>query len=31
MKDLLEREGYKVSEARDGAQALDEVDRSGPT
>ena len=30
MKDLLEREGYKVAEARDGAQALDEVDRSAP-
>ncbi len=30
MKDLLEREGYKVVEARDGAQALDEVDRSAP-
>jgi type II secretory ATPase GspE/PulE/Tfp pilus assembly ATPase PilB-like protein/ActR/RegA family two-component response regulator len=30
MKDLLEREGYKVAEARDGAQALDEVDRHAP-
>jgi len=30
MRDLLEREGYKVAEARDGAQALDEVDRSAP-
>jgi type II secretory ATPase GspE/PulE/Tfp pilus assembly ATPase PilB-like protein/ActR/RegA family two-component response regulator len=30
MKDLLEREGYIVSEARDGVQALDEVDRTGP-
>ena len=30
MKDLLERDGYKVAEARDGAQALDEVDRSAP-
>ena len=30
MKDLLEREGYVVSEARDGVQALDEVDRTGP-
>jgi CheY-like chemotaxis protein len=27
MKDLLEREGYIVAEARDGVQALDEVDR----
>jgi CheY-like chemotaxis protein len=30
MKDLLEREGYLVSEARDGVQALDEVDRHAP-
>ena len=30
MKDLLEREGYIVSEARDGVQALDQVDRVGP-
>jgi type II secretory ATPase GspE/PulE/Tfp pilus assembly ATPase PilB-like protein/CheY-like chemotaxis protein len=30
MKDLLEREGYIVSEARDGIQALDEVDRHAP-
>ena len=30
MKDLLEREGYRVVEARDGAQALDEVDRHAP-
>ena len=30
MKDLLEREGYTVSEARDGVQALDQVDRFGP-
>jgi type IV pilus assembly protein PilB len=30
MKDLLEREGYVVSEARDGVQALDQVDRVGP-
>jgi CheY-like chemotaxis protein len=30
MKDLLEREGYVVSEARDGVQALDQVDRFGP-
>jgi type II secretory ATPase GspE/PulE/Tfp pilus assembly ATPase PilB-like protein len=30
MKDLLEREGYLVTEARDGVQALDQVDRVGP-
>ncbi len=30
MKDLLQREGYIVAEARDGAQALDEVDRHAP-
>jgi type II secretory ATPase GspE/PulE/Tfp pilus assembly ATPase PilB-like protein len=30
LKDLLEREGYEVSEARDGVQALDQVDRVGP-
>jgi CheY-like chemotaxis protein len=30
MKDLLEREGYVVEEARDGVQALDQVDRMGP-
>ncbi len=30
MKDLLERDGYVVSEARDGIQALDEVDRHAP-
>jgi type II secretory ATPase GspE/PulE/Tfp pilus assembly ATPase PilB-like protein/CheY-like chemotaxis protein len=30
MKDLLQREGYRVAEARDGIQALDEVDRSAP-
>jgi len=30
MKDLLEREGYIVSEARDGVQALDQVDRHAP-
>ena len=30
MKDLLEREGFVVAEARDGVQALDEVDRFGP-
>jgi type II secretory ATPase GspE/PulE/Tfp pilus assembly ATPase PilB-like protein/ActR/RegA family two-component response regulator len=30
MRDLLEREGYIVSEARDGVQALDQVDRTGP-
>jgi type II secretory ATPase GspE/PulE/Tfp pilus assembly ATPase PilB-like protein/CheY-like chemotaxis protein len=30
MKELLERDGYIVSEARDGVQALDQVDRVGP-
>jgi type II secretory ATPase GspE/PulE/Tfp pilus assembly ATPase PilB-like protein/CheY-like chemotaxis protein len=30
LKDLLERDGYEVSEARDGVQALDQVDRIGP-
>ena len=30
MKELLEREGYEVAEARDGVQALDQVDRIGP-
>src|SRR5206468_4222746 len=30
MKDLLERDGYIVTEARDGVQALDQVDRVGP-
>jgi type II secretory ATPase GspE/PulE/Tfp pilus assembly ATPase PilB-like protein/CheY-like chemotaxis protein len=30
MKDLLEREGYRVAEARDGVQALDQVDRLAP-
>jgi type II secretory ATPase GspE/PulE/Tfp pilus assembly ATPase PilB-like protein/CheY-like chemotaxis protein len=30
MKDLLEREGYIVAEAKDGVQALDEVDRHAP-
>jgi len=30
MKDLLEREGYTVAEARDGVQALDQVDKFGP-
>jgi DNA-binding response OmpR family regulator len=30
MRDLLEREGYSVSEARDGVEALDEVDRYAP-
>jgi CheY-like chemotaxis protein len=30
MKDLLEREGYIVAEARDGVQALDQVDQFGP-
>jgi type IV pilus assembly protein PilB len=30
MQDLLQREGYRVAEARDGIQALDEVDRFAP-
>jgi DNA-binding response OmpR family regulator len=30
MKDLLERQGYAVVEARDGAQALEEIDRHAP-
>jgi type II secretory ATPase GspE/PulE/Tfp pilus assembly ATPase PilB-like protein/CheY-like chemotaxis protein len=30
MKDLLQREGYIVAEARDGIQALDEIDRHAP-
>jgi type II secretory ATPase GspE/PulE/Tfp pilus assembly ATPase PilB-like protein/CheY-like chemotaxis protein len=30
LKELLERDGYIVSEARDGVQALDQVDRVGP-
>jgi len=30
MKDLLERDGYIVAEARDGVQALDQVDKFGP-
>jgi type II secretory ATPase GspE/PulE/Tfp pilus assembly ATPase PilB-like protein/CheY-like chemotaxis protein len=30
LKDLLERDGYEVAEARDGVQALDQVDRVGP-
>jgi len=30
MRDLLQRQGYSVVEARDGAQALDEVDRHAP-
>ncbi len=30
MKDLLERDGYVVHEARDGVQALDQVDRLAP-
>ena len=30
MQDLLEREGYTVAEARDGVQALDQVDRHAP-
>jgi type II secretory ATPase GspE/PulE/Tfp pilus assembly ATPase PilB-like protein/CheY-like chemotaxis protein len=29
-KDLLQREGYIVAEARDGIQALDEIDRHAP-
>ena len=29
-RDLLEREGYVVAEARDGVQALDQVDRHAP-
>src|SRR6266542_474942 len=29
MRDLLERDGYVVTEARDGVQALDQVDRVG--
>ncbi|HWC73856.1 MAG TPA: ATPase, T2SS/T4P/T4SS family, partial [Gemmatimonadales bacterium] len=29
MRDLLERDGYVVAEARDGVQALDQVDRVG--
>jgi len=30
VKDLLEREGFKVTEAADGVAALDEIDRSAP-
>jgi type II secretory ATPase GspE/PulE/Tfp pilus assembly ATPase PilB-like protein/ActR/RegA family two-component response regulator len=30
MKDLLEREGYTIAEARDGVEALDQVDKFGP-
>lgn len=30
MKDLLEREGYAVAEARDGVAAIDECDRMAP-
>jgi DNA-binding response OmpR family regulator len=30
MKDLLERDGYSVVEARDGVEALDQVDRHAP-
>jgi type II secretory ATPase GspE/PulE/Tfp pilus assembly ATPase PilB-like protein/CheY-like chemotaxis protein len=30
MRDLLQRQGYTVVEARDGAQALEEVDRHNP-
>jgi type II secretory ATPase GspE/PulE/Tfp pilus assembly ATPase PilB-like protein/CheY-like chemotaxis protein len=30
MRELLERDGYVVTEARDGVQALDQVDRVGP-
>ena len=30
MRNLLEREGYTVAEARDGVQALDQVDRLAP-
>jgi type II secretory ATPase GspE/PulE/Tfp pilus assembly ATPase PilB-like protein/CheY-like chemotaxis protein len=30
MRDLLERDGYAVAEARDGVQALDEIDRHAP-
>jgi type II secretory ATPase GspE/PulE/Tfp pilus assembly ATPase PilB-like protein/ActR/RegA family two-component response regulator len=30
MKDLLERDGFQVAEARDGVEALDQVDRFGP-
>jgi type II secretory ATPase GspE/PulE/Tfp pilus assembly ATPase PilB-like protein len=30
LRDLLEREGYSVIEAKDGVQALDEIDRHAP-
>jgi CheY-like chemotaxis protein len=30
MRDLLERQGYQVLEARDGAEALSEIDRHNP-
>ncbi|NIM48293.1 MAG: response regulator [Gemmatimonadales bacterium] len=30
MRDLLERDGYAVAEARDGVEALDQVDRHAP-
>ena len=30
MRDLLERDGYSVTEARDGVEALDQVDRHAP-
>ena len=30
MRDLLERDGYKVEEASDGVEALDQVDRHAP-
>jgi type II secretory ATPase GspE/PulE/Tfp pilus assembly ATPase PilB-like protein/CheY-like chemotaxis protein len=30
MRDLLQRQGYTVVEARDGAQALEEIDRHAP-
>ncbi len=30
MRDLLERDGYVISEARDGVEALDQVDRVDP-
>jgi type II secretory ATPase GspE/PulE/Tfp pilus assembly ATPase PilB-like protein len=30
MKDILERDGFEVAEARDGIQALDQVDKFGP-
>ncbi len=30
MRDLLERDGYSVTEARDGVEALDQIDRVAP-